>query len=201
MTEKYTYKLSSRSIIELFPNAIECFDEEFNLLWNEHPQERGHIMMYGKKICVKRFQRLYGAATYKFSGITLPTESVIHPLVQKCLDWVHTNFSDFKTFYNGALVNFYENGDDYIGPHSDDEKDLIKDLPIFSFSFGSTRTFRVKVKNNNEDIWISQLNLNVFNGSVIAMCGEMQTEFKHEVPKQSDSDRRINITVRAFKTK
>lgn len=34
-----------------------------------------------------------------------------------------------ECYVNGVLLNWYD-PDDYIGPHSDDEKDLVKGHPI-----------------------------------------------------------------------
>ncbi len=42
--------------------------------------------------------------------------------------------------YNQMLVNWYESGADYIGKHSDDEKALVYNSPIYSFSFLSEET-------------------------------------------------------------
>jgi len=45
--------------------------------------------------------------------------------------------------YNGALVNWYEGGEEGMGAHADDEADLVKGAPIYSISLGTGRVFRV----------------------------------------------------------
>ena len=55
---------------------------------------------------------------------------------------------------NELLVNWYRDGSDYIGPHSDDERELVKGAGIYCISYGATRDFvlckkkdkKVKVK-------------------------------------------------------
>ena len=55
---------------------------------------------------------------------------------------------------NGVLVNWYQDGEHYIGWHSDDVSQLDQDAPIYTISLGATRTFKIretKDKNNVTD--------------------------------------------------
>ena len=63
--------------------------------------------------------------------------------LKKILKWVnkHSGLS-----YKQILCNWYENGNHYIGPHSDDETQLVKNSAIYSFSFGQERDFVIKSK-------------------------------------------------------
>ena len=49
---------------------------------------------------------------------------------------------------NGLLLNFYRNGADSMGWHADDEPELGINPVIASVSFGETRTFQFKHKEN-----------------------------------------------------
>ena len=51
----------------------------------------------------------------------------------------------FKNIYL-FLVNWYQDGDHYIGWHSDDESQLDQTAPIYTISLGATRTFKTREK-------------------------------------------------------
>jgi alkylated DNA repair dioxygenase AlkB len=100
--------------------------------------------------------------------------------------------------FNQMFVNWYKDGNHYIGKHSDDEKQLRKDSPIVSVSLGATRKFRIRKKGEKgfRDILLP-------HGTVIVMGGKFQKEFTHEVPKiigekGKKVGPRINITFRQF---
>ena len=82
-----------------------------------------------------------------------------------------------KNNFNGILVNYYENGNNYRS-HSDDESELGNN-GVVTISYGSTRKFRIRDKNTKKifkDIEIS-------NGDMVHM-GEISKEFLHEIPIQ-----------------
>lgn len=182
-------------------NAIECTDSDFKALWDECPTEKNTMKMYGKTVDLPRFQKLYGAATYSFSGITLKPDPVIPSLVERCLE-VARNMFPPASQWNGALVNFYPDGQSYISQHSDDERDLLPTAPILSFSFGGVRTFTIQEKQPGTGN-IKEIKLSTKHGSLIVMAGRFQTEFTHGVPKTTKAEGqvgpRINVTVRAFR--
>ena len=80
----------------------------------------------------------------------------------------------------------YENGDDYISPHSDKEKEL-SNVGVVALSFGAGRNFRIRAKhpllatiNNQQQTYNgNQIILNHItgNGELIWMKGEFQKEF------------------------
>ncbi|GAI96844.1 unnamed protein product, partial [marine sediment metagenome] len=102
-----------------------CDHESFQKIWNMHPEEQGKILMYGKLIPIPRWQRSYGK-DYKFSGVV----SKGYPITEELLPYL--NFVNKLGYgeFNEILLNWYENGDNYIGPHSDDESQLIPGSPI-----------------------------------------------------------------------
>lgn len=174
---------------------LQDFDMEidFDLIWNMKPNERGEVIIYGKKIEVPRYQKSYGR-DYTFTGInhkSLPIGDL-----QFILDFANS----ISKGYNQILINWYENGLDYIGPHSDDERELIPNSSIFSISLGESRKFRIREKYTKKIIEDTVLN----NGNIIIMGGNFQKSFTHEIVKVSGKKgmsvgRRINITLRKFK--
>ena len=194
-----THQLTERSWVEFWPKAISCTQAEFDEFWALHPETRHEIMIMGKLTAIPRFQKLYGAGEYRFSGTVMPGDPVIPVFVQRCLDLARRLYPEYREGWNGALVNWYADGSNYIGPHSDDTRDLVPGAPILSFSFGSVRTFRVKKKTEAEDEEIAKVDFPTEPGSLLAMCGDMQNEYKHEITKTAKAvGPRINVTIRCF---
>ena len=82
---------------------------------------------------------------------------------------------------------------DFIGPHADNEKSILKDRPILSFSFGQERPFHIHYHGKVYKTILLE------NNSLVVMGEEMQQHYKHSVPKVSARQyqgKRINITFR-----
>lgn len=179
------------SIADLIPyNYIQ--------LWELHPIEKGKVLIYGKILDTPRYMQSYGSA-YTFSHVkhaALPIPSLLQPF----LDWANQQFGNKNLIYNTLFCNWYEDGSHYIGKHSDDEKTHIVGSPIISISLGATRIFRIRDRHTH----IIIKDIPVVDQSYIVMCGAMQKEFTHEIPKINGKKAklcgsRINITIRAFK--
>jgi len=208
------------------PPALCMDDAKFNEIWNLHPSKRGEIKSFGKVIPTPRWTQSYGK-DYVFSG-TRHVASPIPKEFQAHLDWVNAHPDTYisekqspgahraKYTYDQLLVNWYE-GDDYIGPHADSEKQLTKGAPIFSFSYHQKTPRRFVIHPDSKEATMREhkagpnrekvlkkykcLDLTMPHNSVVWMGGKMQSHYKHSVPKQKniEGSRRINITLRAFK--
>jgi alkylated DNA repair dioxygenase AlkB len=177
--------------IRTLPEELKCDQSTFQELLDLRPAERGKVIVFGKEYDVPRTQQSYNR-DYSFSGLTHKATPLPSNYLTKLKEWVSTQ----NTYnYEQVLINWYLNGEEYIGPHSDDEKELVAGAPIYSFSFGATRDFVIKSKKTTERYVIP-----MDHGSVIIMCGAMQKYYKHSVPKRLKvKEPRINVTVRAFK--
>ena len=165
----------------------------FDVIWKNKPNHEHTITIFGKTHKVPRTQVMYGEHSYTFSGNTLEPIKEIPDYVEICFDFVRELRPNVN--WNGALVNFYEDGTQYIGPHSDDEKELDNN-EIWSFSFGETRIFRIRNKKTKKKV----IDYQTPDNSVIVMGGrKFQEELTHEIPKQKHKGRRINVTIRSFK--
>ena len=193
---EYTrFNLSEKSFL-LISALPEQLIPEFEKLWDQHPDSKGKVLIYGRYIETPRWHQSYLKA-YNFSGQTLGHNMIEPPTsVGKILDYINSN--DQK--YNQVLVNWYLNGHHYIGPHSDDERQLTEGSPICSISLGATRKFRFRNKNNKKIV----KDIELVNGQVVIMCGRTQKEYTHEIVKINGNKgrgvgKRINITFRQFK--
>lgn len=174
---------------------------DFETLWELHPEKLGEVRMFGRLVPTPRWQQSY-MQDYFFTGVEhkaaeLPVK------FQPFLSWANQVLSEIcpNLEFNQALINWYQDGNHYIGPHRDDERQLVKHSPIMSISLGQQRTFRVK---NRFTGVITDIQMP--DTSFLVMCGTMQRDFTHEVLKVTgqkgrDMGRRINVTFRVFKTK
>ncbi len=93
---------------------------------------------------------------------------------------------------NSCLINYYRNGNDYIGWHSDDEQKSYITNPIYSVSLGDERIFQLRKKETGAIVEIK-----LSNGSLLVMYGEeLQLKYQHRVPKSKSDRARINLTFR-----
>lgn len=165
---------------------------DFEELWSLKPEEKEKFRCFGRECTFPRYHRSFGK-DYVFSGKTHRG----HPILDMLIDlkeFFETEYGEFQQ----VLVNWYENGLDYISKHKDDEKQIVRDSPIVSISFGQERKFRIR--DSHEKIL---KDINMTGNSFLVMGGEFQTHFYHEVPKVCGNKgesmgRRINITLRKF---
>ena len=75
-----------------------------------------------------------------------------------------------KIKFNSVLLNFYRSGSDSVSWHSDDEKELGEEPIIGSVSFGGTRRFRLRNKEDKKQIHTYELE----NGILLLMKGKTQ---------------------------
>lgn len=179
-------------IMDSLPDDIACTDEIFNRLLSRRPQEHGKVRVFDKEYNVPRYIMNYGM-DYFFSGLSHKSDDDMDEYLARLLSWVCKHSGKE---YNQMLVNWYMDGRDHIGPHSDDERQLVPDSDIYSFSFGATRDFVVKGKyNDHRSVYEMK------NNTLIIMRGCMQKFYKHSVPKRLKvKEPRINVTMRLFAT-
>ena len=124
---------------------------------------------------------------YKYSG-QLAKSQKLTPKLKKLINIINEKF---KSDFNGILINKYENGEDYIGKHSDDENSL-GSCGVISISYGATRKFRLRDKANNKKV-----DLYLKNNEMIHMGGNFQQEFTHEIPiEKKVKEERYSFTLR-----
>lgn len=141
---------------------------------------------------------------YPYSASSIKSQP-IPTQMKKLLAWVN---SYFKSEFNGILVNYYQDGTNYIAKHSDNEVELSSTCGVVAISFGATRKFRIRNKKrmkitvNGKETMFDKVdsivhNINMRDGDIIQMSGEFQQEFLHEIPKELKvKEPRISLTFR-----
>lgn len=167
---------------------------DFEELWNLKPESREIIKIMGKEYPVPRWQTIY-LKPYNFNGMKMKSQKEIPECLNKIYDFAN---SRCKNKFNQMLINWYKNGHDYIGFHSDDEKEIVEESDIFSLTLCDKSCKRIfRIKKEQQTVCDIELKNRVY----IIMGGKFQKELKHGVPKISgkkgeNCGRRVNITFR-----
>ncbi len=158
-----------------------CYSELAEAL----PWRQNEIRLFGKTHLEPRLTAWFGPA-YTYSNIHWP-EQATHPL----LDEIAKPLRELTEFpFNAVLANYYRNGHDSMGWHSDNEPEMDTTL-IASVTFGGARTFKFRSKQSGQVI-----SINLLDRSLLLMH-HMQNDWQHALPKTSRNNQpRINLTFR-----
>lgn len=159
-----------------------------NINWKQEP-----IKIFGRTVMQPRLTALCGDTDkkYSYSGITMQPMQWTEQLL-KIKAKIET-IAGVK--FTTALLNFYRHGNDSMGWHRDNEKELGRNPVIGSVSFGAARKFQFR---NYADKKIVK-NIELTHGSFLLMQGETQHHWEHQLPKTAQTILpRINITFRVI---
>lgn len=164
-------------------------DKLFNSLVQEIAWEQQSIRMFGKQVPEPRLTAWYGTAVYTYSGKKMLPKPWIPTLLAVKNKIEETYGCDF----NSVLLNYYRNGDEYMGWHTDNEKELGTQPVIASVSLGAVRPFDFRHRTHSN----ARQQFMLANGSLLIMRGNTQQEWKHRLPKCAKIKLpRINLTFR-----
>jgi alkylated DNA repair dioxygenase AlkB len=126
--------------------------------------------------------------TYTYSGVTHHAITWTETLAQIRRDVEEAADVPF----NSLLLNFYRDGQDSMGDHADDERELGKNPVIASVSFGAVRQFHLRHNKKRE-----KRKFDLAHGSLLIMGGTCQHHWMHGVAKtKTPVGERINLTFR-----
>ncbi len=179
----------------LYPEFLESSraDEILDEIISTNNWEQQTLLMYGKMVEEPRLSTWHSdGQSYTYSGKprhAQPWTDTLSMLREQCEQ--HTD----NTF-NGVLVNYYRNGDDHLGWHSDDELVNGPEPLIASISLGAERRFDMRHRETG-DLATTMLS----HGSLLVMSGLSQRSWEHRVPKMSSLiGPRVNLTFRRLVT-
>ncbi|AEW86078.1 alpha-ketoglutarate-dependent dioxygenase AlkB [Flavobacterium columnare] len=174
--------------------SLEQANDFFQKLQSEIPWQQDKITVYGKEHLQPRLTALFGneGKPYGYSNIVMNPHQWT-PLLTHIKDEVERVCD---TYFTTVLLNNYRNGQDSMGWHADNEKELGRNPVIASVSFGAERNFQLK----HNIIETAKQNMNLEHGSLLIMKGSTQHFWKHQIPKtQKNIGSRINLTFRVIK--
>ena len=95
------------------------------------------------------------------------------------------------------MLNWYRNGQDSMGWHADNEKELGDYPAIVSINIGAARKFVLRKNTNHKE----KIEFILQHGDLLLMHGDTQNHWQHQVPKQKKvTQGRINLTFRKIIT-
>ena len=170
---------TENSFLALYKNSLS--DEEIKLCVSDIEDKLNNypkIKIFNKEAtqhrCIGFFSNeslgyYYSGQLAKSQPLTVNLKNLLDKINQK-----------FNSEFNGILVNKYNDGNDYIGKHSDDEKGLDSNIGVLSLSYGAVRKFRIRNKIDNKIV----VDVLLDPGVIVQMGGYFQKEFTHEIPIQ-----------------
>ena len=185
----YDGQVNNLGIVIDYPSPL------FYNLVTELPWQADVVTLFGKTHVTTRQIVWMGDSDidYQYSGHTrqtIPwTDTVFHVkhhIEQQLLDLgIDANF-------NSCLLNYYPSGEDGMGYHADNERELGEQPVIASLSLGATRKFVFKHKKTQDKV-----ELYLESGQLIVMHGDTQSFWKHSITKTKKvTTGRISLTFR-----
>ena len=191
MTQLLISAHSKLSTYSLSGNDIETVNRCVDELEDEKLLERHHpILIFGKQCFPPRFVGFFSAESvgYNYSNQKVKAKKITQNL-RNLLELVNVKL---ESNFNGILINKYQDGNDCIGKHSDDERELTP-KGVVSISWGASRKFRIRNKKTGK------IKLDYFtqNNEILVMSGDFQKEFTHEIPiEKKVKEMRYSFTFR-----
>jgi alkylated DNA repair dioxygenase AlkB len=146
------------------------------------------ITLWGKQHPQPRLTAWHGEKRYSYSGLTLEPL----PFTPLQLEILAAVEAASGRRFNSVLLNYYRDGRDSMGMHSDNEAELGPEPAIASVSFGATRTFILQHKVSKQ-----RLQLALTDGSLLLMVGNLQNNWIHGINKTTrPTGPRVNLTFR-----
>ncbi|BBN80692.1 DNA methylase [Pseudoalteromonas sp. A25] len=162
----------------------------YSYLCHQLEWQQPSIQVYGKHHRIPRMQCFIADkdVSYGYSKQTLANTPWPEPLLAMRRRLQQTYGHEF----NALLANWYRNGHDKMGWHSDDEAELGPQPCIVSISLGAARKFKIKHKVTG-----TQQEILLKSGSCLVMHGDSQLYYQHALPVQAKvTGGRINLTFR-----
>ena len=190
----YDGQVNDLGIVILEANAL------YENLLNELPWQSDIVTLFGKTHVTTRQIVWMGDhdVSYHYSGQTrraIPwTKQMLH--VKRHIEQ-QLSSSGINVDFNSCLLNHYPSGEDGMGYHADDEKELGAQPIIASLSLGARRKFVFKHKTIRQKNKPVKVELYLESGQLIVMHGDTQDFWKHTITKtKTVASGRISLTFR-----
>nr|WP_239482082.1 alpha-ketoglutarate-dependent dioxygenase AlkB [Pseudomonas insulae] len=170
-------------------------DQWLQALLAQTPWEQPQVFLHGRHYPVPRLVAWYGdqEARYRYSGL-IHTPLPWTPLLTEIRRRVA---AECGQPLNGALLNYYRDGQDSMGWHSDDEPELGEQPLVASLNLGGARRFDLRRKGSTR----IEHSLQLEHGALLVMAGATQHYWQHQVAKtRSPCAPRLNLTFRLIRS-
>lgn len=172
-------------------NFVKEADKLFELFLSDVNWRQDDITLFGKRHAIPRFHAFYGnkGASYKYSRIELPVNEWLPEMKE-----LKTQIESFTGLqFNSVLLNYYRDGLDSNGWHSDNEPELLKPVHVASVSLGADRDMQFRKVGETK----VGKTFSLEHGSLLVMKSPLQELWQHQIPKRRKiGEGRINLTFR-----
>ena len=153
--------------------------------------ERESLTMFGREVSVPRQVAFIAdeGVCYRYSGKD--------HLGTGWPDWLLAIKKEAESLaqqpFNAVLLNWYQDGDEYMGWHADDEKALGPAPVVAMLSLGATRPFLFRLKANH----VIKHKVELEHASWLIMSASTQVLWQHSLPvRKRIKEERISLTFR-----
>ena len=192
---------SQTHVLKLFEADVEYWPQLYSPergmalyreLLDEIDWQQDRVTVYGKQHLAPRLSRWFGEPwmDYSYANHTMKASPMTTLLKEIQIEVEQQSGERF----NSVLANYYRDGSDSNGWHSDDEPELGCNPVIASLSFGAPRDFHLRHKRNKD----LKHKMTLENGSLLMMRGSTQSCWQHHIPKRAQAQGRINLTFRTI---
>ena len=187
-------KSEDHSYFEYQTNFIKDPNHYFEKLCIEVQFEQRKVKVFGKYFDEPRLTAMFSDNKLEQKYVYSKSERTSLPMTPTLIELQKLVEERTKIHFDFVFLNFYRNGNDKVGWHSD-LKGGLDPSNVASLSFGGERVFKFRDKKTKKVIWKETLK----NGSLVWMKNGCQEEYEHEVPKSTKIVKpRINLTFRKF---
>lgn len=159
-------------------------------LLNEIPWLPDEVVIFGKRIITKRKVAWYADNGLSYSYANTTKEALPWSTTLLSIKKIVEEYAEVK--FTACLLNLYHNGNEGMGWHSDNEKELLPNGCIASLSVGATRKFMFKHKATKQTVSVA-----LQAGSLLLMKGATQAHWLHQLAKTTKQPNpRVNLTFR-----
>jgi alkylated DNA repair dioxygenase AlkB len=192
MTEWKDWPLADAEV-RLAPGWLppDVADDLLERLIAEVDWRREELRLFGRVSEVPRRIAWQGDAgtAYRYSGVTHVAEGWT-PAVLEIRERLQRDLDPAR--FNGVLLNLYRDGNDAMGWHADDERELGDHPTIASVSLGASRPFRMRRRDKS-----AAHEHDLPHGSLLVMSGATQRYWQHCLPRRKRiTTPRVNLTFR-----
>ena len=188
-------------------DPMSGYTKDFTKYWALKPFEKGWVKVLNKATSQYVDKQIYRSyenylhtpafdpttkKSFMFNGAgfkELPAE--YQPFYEELLTLTPT--------YNQVVVNYYQDGTEFIEPHSDCTAKFIEptsSIAIITLNESHPRFMQFEARSPEDP----SFELSLENGSVLVMGGRFQQKYRHGIaPEPDNGSKRISITVRQMK--
>jgi alkylated DNA repair dioxygenase AlkB len=155
--------------------------------------EQRAVVLFGRSILQPRLIAWAGEVGYRYSGQTLEPRAFTPAVAALGVRVAERT----RVPFNHVLVNRYRTGDDSIGLHADDERELGDDPVVATVSLGATRRLILVPRRKSDG---PRRTIDLGHGALFVMGGTCQRHYRHGIPREpAVRAERISLTFRLIR--